>query len=220
MFCKNCGAEIADTASFCPQCGTPAAKPEAEVTPVAEPVVEPVVAVEPVVVPVVEPVVAVEPIVAVEPVVEPEPVAEVAPAPAPAPAPAVPPVTPVAPVVPVVAPVYTTPNYAPAAANPYYNDNQPYYGNQQPAYRQPEKELAEEDIPEKFRPMGAWSFFGWSLLFSIPFVGFILVIVFSSIQTNICRRNFARAYLCALMVMGIAVATVLIFAVLPRIFGW
>lgn len=207
MFCKNCGAAIADTASFCPQCGTPTAKPEAEVTPVVEPVipvVEPVVAAEPVV--------AVEPVVEAEPVVEPAPVAEVAPAPAPAPA--VPPVTPVAPVVPVVAPVYNTPNYAPAAANPYYNDNQPYYGNQQPAYRQPEKELTEEDIPEKFRPMGAWSFFGWSLLFSIPFVGFILVIVFSSIQTNICRRNFARSFLCALMVMGIAVTTVLILAAL------
>ncbi len=63
-------------------------------------------------------------------------------------------------------------------------------------------------LPEKYRPLSAWSFWGYGLLFSIPIAGFILLIVFSLSNSNICRRNFARSYFCTL------VLCVIIFLVL------
>lgn len=49
-------------------------------------------------------------------------------------------------------------------------------------------------IPEAYRPLSPWAFFGYGLLFSIPVVGFICLIVFSFKNGNLCRRNFARSY--------------------------
>ena len=54
--------------------------------------------------------------------------------------------------------------------------------------------------PEQFRPLSPWAYFGYSLLFSIPLVGFILLIVFSLSDGNYNRRNYARSYFCALLI--------------------
>ena len=62
--------------------------------------------------------------------------------------------------------------------------------------------------------LGPWAYFGLQLLFSIPIVGFILLIVFSFDNSNLNRRNFARSYWCALLV-GLAVTIIgaILFAV-------
>ena len=62
------------------------------------------------------------------------------------------------------------------------------------------------NVPPEFRPLGAWAYFGYSVLFSIPLVGLILLIVFSFSDANINRRNFARSYFIAMLVMLIIVA--------------
>ena len=65
--------------------------------------------------------------------------------------------------------------------------------------------------PEQFRPLGAWEYFGYSLLYSIPLIGFIMVIIFSFYDSNINRRNFSRSFFCGLLVfiavMALLVAT-------------
>ena len=60
-------------------------------------------------------------------------------------------------------------------------------------------------IPEKYRPISAWGYFGYSLLFWLPIAGFILLIVFSFDNSNINRRNYARSYFCALLLVVIIV---------------
>ena len=51
-----------------------------------------------------------------------------------------------------------------------------------------------ENIPEDYRPISMWGYFGYELLFSIPCIGFILLIVFSVGGTkNVNLRNFARS---------------------------
>ncbi len=68
-----------------------------------------------------------------------------------------------------------------------------------------------ENIPEDYRPISMWGYFGYELLFSIPCIGFILLIVFSVGGTkNVNLRNFARSYFCFLIVLLILAA---IFAV-------
>ena len=67
-----------------------------------------------------------------------------------------------------------------------------------------------ENIPEEYRPISMWGYFGYEILFSIPCVGFILLIVFSlGGNRNINLRNFARSYFCFLL---ITIVLVLILA--------
>ena len=69
-----------------------------------------------------------------------------------------------------------------------------------------QQNITPETLPPQYRPLGAWAYFGYSLLFSIPIVGFILLIVFSCSSANINRRNFARSYWCWLVIAAIAIA--------------
>lgn len=58
-------------------------------------------------------------------------------------------------------------------------------------------------IPDEYKPMSPWGFFGFSLLFAIPFVGLILLIVFAcGASSNKCLKNYARSYFCGLIILG------------------
>ena len=50
-----------------------------------------------------------------------------------------------------------------------------------------------DSLPNEYRPLGAWAYFGYTLLFSLPFVGLILAIVFSFNEENLHRKSFARS---------------------------
>ena len=63
------------------------------------------------------------------------------------------------------------------------------------------------NIPEKYRPISMWGYFGLEILFSIPVVGTIILIVFALGGTkNINKRNYARSYFCFLVIMVIIMA--------------
>lgn len=62
---------------------------------------------------------------------------------------------------------------------------------------------------EAFRPLSPWAYFGYSILFGIPLVGFICLIVFSLSDSNINRRNFARSYWCVYVIAIILVIVAL-----------
>lgn len=91
--------------------------------------------------------------------------------------------------------------------------------NQTPVYTAPEapqkQEITADQLPAKFKPMGAWSYFGHSLLFSIPMVGFVFLIVFALGGTkNINKRNYARSYFCGLLLVAIiAIIAVVLFLI-------
>ena len=68
-------------------------------------------------------------------------------------------------------------------------------------------------IPLAYKPLNPWLYFGLSLLFSIPVIGFIFLIIFSLDDSNFNRRNFARSYWCRLIV-GFGVALLLIVLLL------
>lgn len=63
-----------------------------------------------------------------------------------------------------------------------------------------------DNIPEEYRPISMWGYLGYQLLFSIPCVGFILLLVFSfGGAKNYNVRNFARSYFCYLIVIMVLV---------------
>ena len=46
--------------------------------------------------------------------------------------------------------------------------------------------------PEEFRPVTAWGYVGYTLLYLVPFVGLVFLLVFTFSSKNIPRRCFAR----------------------------
>ena len=80
------------------------------------------------------------------------------------------------------------------------------------------------NIPEKYRPISMWGYFGLEILFSIPVVGFIILVVFALGGTrNVNKKNFARSYFCFViifvMIMAVAVATGLVSQVIDMFRG-
>ena len=66
-----------------------------------------------------------------------------------------------------------------------------------------------KNIPYEYKPISMWGYFGYELLFSIPFIGFILLLVFSFGGTkNINLKNFARSYFCFSIIVIIFIAII------------
>lgn len=51
-------------------------------------------------------------------------------------------------------------------------------------------------IPEEYRPISMWGYFGYEILFSIPIIGWIIVIIFALTASNHNLKNFARSQFC------------------------
>lgn len=73
------------------------------------------------------------------------------------------------------------------------------------------------NLPNEYRPLSAWAYFGYNLLFAIPLIGFIMLIVFAFDSSNINRRNYARSFFCAYL---IALILIIVIFVLFLIFGF
>lgn len=130
-----------------------------------------------------------EPVAAEAPKPEPTPEPTPEPAPAPTPTPA--------------------PTPAPAPA-PYASAPKPNQGMTIP--------IRNYDPRWDYTPLGAWSYFLYNLLFSIPLVGWIIALVFAVGGTNrINLRNYARSYFCILFIA--AVLAVIIIAIVFGVVG-
>lgn len=66
--------------------------------------------------------------------------------------------------------------------------NQPY--NQ--GYPQPNP---ANYVPPEYKPISVWGYLGYEILFSIPLVGFIMMLVLAFAPQNVNVKNFARSFL-------------------------
>lgn len=76
-----------------------------------------------------------------------------------------------------------------------------------------------EQLPYKYRPLGAWSYFLYTILFSIPVVGIIFLFIFALDGSQVVRRSFARSYFCVYILAIIIVAIVIALGGLSAILG-
>ena len=68
------------------------------------------------------------------------------------------------------------------------------------------------NLPEEYKPISMWGYFGYQLLFSIPCIGFILLCVFAfGGAKNVNLKNFARSYFCYIIIMAVLVFLILVF---------
>ena len=66
--------------------------------------------------------------------------------------------------------------------------------------------MNEGNYTSQYRPLSPWAYFGYNLLFSIPILGFIMLIFFSFSNENINRRNYARSFFVELLLVLIIIA--------------
>lgn len=72
------------------------------------------------------------------------------------------------------------------------------------------REMTIDELPAKFRPMSAWSYFWHTILFSIPVVGLVFLIIYAVGGTgNVNKRSFARSYFCIYIILAIVVLILL-----------
>lgn len=95
-------------------------------------------------------------------------------------------------------------NAAPQQAPVYEAPVQPV----NPVYAMP-PQFNEDMLPEEYKPVSVGKYIGYSILFSIPVVGFIMLLVTAfSGGTNKSLKNYARAML-VMMVIGVVLGVIL-----------
>lgn len=77
-------------------------------------------------------------------------------------------------------------------------------------------EFELQHLPECYRPLSPWAYFGLGILYALPLVGWIFLIVHALSGKNINRRNYARSYFCAYV---LAIVLVLVLSALGVISG-
>lgn len=68
-----------------------------------------------------------------------------------------------------------------------------------------------------YRPISAWGYVGYSILFSIPVIGWIFLIVYTFSGKNINRRSFARSYWAKALLLIVAMCALTMGVVKPFI---
>ena len=90
-----------------------------------------------------------------------------------------------------------------------YNETIPKKSSEGIMKRREKDEIAT--LPDKYRPLGAWKYFGLNILFAIPVVGWIFLLVFCFSSGNINRRSYARSFFCIWFIV-IIIAVIVVVA--------
>ena len=64
----------------------------------------------------------------------------------------------------------------------------------------------EELLNYEYKPISMWGYFGYQLLFMIPFIGSLALVIVALTHKNINGRNFARSYFCVSIIVLILFA--------------
>ena len=71
------------------------------------------------------------------------------------------------------------------------------------------------NVPESYKPISMWGYFGYQILFNIPVIGFIILLVFAfGGSGNVNVKNFARSQFCMLILILILALIIVAFAAL------
>ena len=95
-------------------------------------------------------------------------------------------------------------SYQNSYQNNYQNNYQNSYQNNYQGNYQNTNPNVEPKIPEEYKPLSPWAYFGYNLLFMIPIVGIIMIFIFAFNNKNINRRNYARSFFCSFLIGAIA----------------
>lgn len=99
-----------------------------------------------------------------------------------------------------------------AAGTQQVSGGQQTAGAQNGARQHPQVQFQSDTVvlPDEYKPISMWGYFGYEILFSIPIVGFIVLIVLSINGKNQNVKNFARSYFCFTIIVLILLVILLV----------
>ena len=59
------------------------------------------------------------------------------------------------------------------------------------------------ELPPELRPLSAWAYFGYELLYAVPVVGWVFLICHAIGARNVNKRSFARSFFCVYIVVAV-----------------
>ena len=63
-----------------------------------------------------------------------------------------------------------------------------------------------DNLPSNVRPVSPWSYFGHTILYAIPILGFIFLLIHAlGGSSNVNIKNFARSYFCGIILVLIII---------------
>ena len=68
-------------------------------------------------------------------------------------------------------------------------------------------------LPEEYKPISAWGYVGYMILYAIPLIGFIILIIKAVGATNVNVRNHARSYFCIMIIEFVLIIVLVAIAV-------
>lgn len=72
-----------------------------------------------------------------------------------------------------------------------------------------------KSVPIEYKPIKAWGYFGYNILFVIPLVGFIFLLIYALGGTsNVNLKNYARSFFCVYALALIILLVVCVFAII------
>jgi len=60
--------------------------------------------------------------------------------------------------------------------------------------------ITENELPEAYKPIAMWGYFGYQLLYAIPCIGFIFLVINALGSKNVNLKNYSRSYFCVMIV--------------------
>lgn len=66
-------------------------------------------------------------------------------------------------------------------------------------------EFEQAYLPEAYRPLSPWAYFGLNILYVLPVVGWVFLICHALGSRNLNRRNYARSYFCVYVLLALVV---------------
>ena len=66
-------------------------------------------------------------------------------------------------------------------------------------------EFESSHLPECYRPLSPWAYFGLELLYALPVVGWIFLICHAIGSRNVNKRNFARSFFVVLLLIAVLI---------------
>ncbi len=74
-------------------------------------------------------------------------------------------------------------------------------------------DMDRDRIPESYRPLSAWAYFGLQILYAVPVLGWIFLICHAAGSRNINKRSFARSYFCVYILIALLLIALMISGV-------
>ena len=64
-------------------------------------------------------------------------------------------------------------------------------------------DFEQQYLPEAYRPLSPWTYFGLSILYAVPVIGWVFLIAHAVASRNINKRNYARSFFCVYILAAV-----------------